>query len=674
MNMSAGDLLIGRNATTTGSHYIGGDLTVAGNYLLTGGANMNSATVTDTLALGGYQKFTETGDNYVYFDNAFDNYLKWNDASDQFEFANGLTFTNATATDSFYANNIFITNGGNFNSVTTTDTAYIGGKLQVAGAPTSTIASSLAIDTNTFVVNANEARVGIVTLHPQQALDVTGNAQVSGRLAVGTTDNSLYTLNVLGNSYLSGSATTTGSFYIAGSASTTQLFVQGTGHIGGNTTLDGTLTLLGAADLNSTLDVAGAVVLAASAVLTNVRGNLSADEAAIFDSTLTVVSTSDFQGAISDSNSDLNINDNLIVSGNATTTGYLVIGTTQPTMNMAAGDLLIGRNATTTGSHYIGGDLTVAGNYLLAGGMNMNSATITDTLALGGYQQFTETGDNYIYFDNAFDNYLRWHDANDQFELSNGLLITSATTSDSFYASGALFVSGVSTSTIASSLTVDTNTLVVNANEGRVGIVTLNPQQALDVTGNAQVSGRLAVGATDNSLYALNVSGNSYLSGNATTTGSYYIAGAASTTQLFVQGSGHIGGNATLDGTLTLLGAADLNSTLTVVSTSDFQGNVADSLGDFTIADNLVVTGNATTSGYLVIGTTQPTMNMSAGDLLIGRNATTTGSHYIGGDLTVAGNYLLTGGMNMNSATVTDTLAIGGYQQFTETGNNYIYF
>src|SRR3989338_5171937 len=83
------------NATTTGSHYIGGDLTVAGNYSLTGGATMNSATVTDTLALGGYQQFTETGDNYIYFDNAQTNYLKWNDTADQFEFSNGLLVTSA---------------------------------------------------------------------------------------------------------------------------------------------------------------------------------------------------------------------------------------------------------------------------------------------------------------------------------------------------------------------------------------------------------------------------------------------------------------------------------------------------------------------------------------------------------------------------------------------------
>src|SRR3989338_6057625 len=724
MNMSAGDLLIGRNATTTGSHYIGGGLTVMGNYLLTGGTNMNAATITDTLALGGYQQFTETGDNYVYFDNAFDNYLKWNDSSDQFEFSNGLTFSNATATDSFYASNIFITNGGSFNSVTTTDTAYFGGKLQVAGAPTSTIASSLAIDTNTLVVNANEGRVGVATLNPQQALDVTGNAQVSGRLAVGTTDNSLYALNVLGNSYFSGSATTTGSYYIAGTASTTQLFVQGAGHIGGNASLDGTLTLLGASDFNSTLDVAGAVDLAASAVLTNVRGTLSVDEAAIFDSTLAVVSTADLQGAISDSNSDLNINDNLIVSGNATTSGYLVIGATQPTMNMSAGDLLIGRNATTTGSHYIGGDLTVAGNYTLTGGMNMNSATITDTLALGGYQQFTETGDNYIYFDNAFDNYLKWNDAGDQFELSNGLTFSNATATDSFYASNIFITNGGSFNSVT---TTDTayfggqaqiiGNLTVSGAGTHAFSGTIDPTNVAaftltgEITGNDQTIADLnTLGVNilqDDEDAELTVNDNLNISGNATTTGSHYIAGTASTTQLFVQGAGHIGGNASLDGTLTLLGAADLNSTLdvagavdlaasglltnvrgtlsvdeaaifdstlAVVSTADLQGAISDSNSDLNINDNLIVSGNATTSGYLVIGATQPTMNMSAGDILIGRNATTTGSYYIGGDLTVAGNYTLTGGMNMNSATITDTLALGGYQQFTETGDNYIYF
>ncbi len=45
---------------------------------------------------------------------------------------------------------------------------------------------------------------------------------------------------------------------------------------------------------------------------------------------------------------------------------------------------------------------------------------------------------------------------------------------------------------------------------------------------------------------------------------------------------------------------------------------------DVTIGGNLIVTTNATTSGYLVLGTTDPLNNMAAGDALFGGNATTT--------------------------------------------------
>src|SRR3989338_1373874 len=332
MNMSAGDLLIGRNATTTGSHYIGGGLTVMGNYLLTGGTNMNAATITDTLALGGYQQFTETGDNYIYFDNAQTNYLKWNDTGDQFEFANGLIFTNATATDSFYASNIFITNGGNFNAVTTTDTAYIGGKLQVAGAPTSTIASSLAIDTNTLVVNANEARVGIVTLHPQQALDVTGNAQVSGRLAVGTTDNSLYALNVLGNSYLNGSATTT------------QYLVLGTGAAANLNYANGDLLVSDDAEIADELFVLGRARITALNATSTLSDQATTTDTLNIGRTLSVATTTSSDFAFQVGTKPSIFGDGVSILCYATTSDIYNLG-----------------RATTTGQSYFGNTLRIAG-------------------------------------------------------------------------------------------------------------------------------------------------------------------------------------------------------------------------------------------------------------------------------------------------------------------------
>ena len=92
------------------------------------------------------------------------------------------------------------------------------------------------------------------------------------------------------------------------------------------------------------------------------------------------------------------------------------------------------------------------------------------------------------------------------------------------------------------------------------------------------------------------------------------------TSSLSILGSADIWGNATATGNM-IIGAsswAEPTSTLTVDGSGYFTG-------DF------ITSGNATTSGYLVIGTTQPTINMNAGDLLIGGNSTTTGSFYVSG-------------------------------------------
>ncbi|MBU4482459.1 hypothetical protein KKC16_03360, partial [Patescibacteria group bacterium] len=406
MNMSAGDLLIGNNATTTGSHYIGGDLSVAGtsnftgDMTLTGDLQANSVTSTDSIYLGGFQQFTEASDNYIYFDNAQTNYLRWLDSSDQFEFSNGLNITSATTTDSLnvtgtlavatttssdfafqvgskpsiFQNGVSILGYAttsdiyNLGRATTTAQAYFGNTLRIAGASQIFMGSaSIITETNDLTLNPasnlilnpetgtiqfqdiaqtnsniystagilfNQASTTALTVQDGSGnnvfnvdttngvvaitgdLTVSANATTSGYLVIGTTQP-LMNMSA-GDLLIGNNATTTGSHYIAGTASTTQLFVQGTGHIGGNTTLDGSLTLLGAADFNSTLDVAGATDLAASGLLTNIRGTLSVDEAAVFDSTL-------------------------VITGNATTSNSLWIGTggSPTTLDLAGGDLYV---------------------------------------------------------------------------------------------------------------------------------------------------------------------------------------------------------------------------------------------------------------------------------------------------------------------------------------------
>jgi len=63
-----------------------------------------------------------------------------------------------------------------------------------------------------------------------------------------------------------------------------------------------------------------------------------------------------------------------------------------------------------------------------------------------------------------------------------------------------------------------------------------------------------------------------------------------------------VAGDAEIDGTIDADGAVEIASTLTVVSTSDLQGNVADSGGAFTVADNTLIDGAADAAQLTVQG------------------------------------------------------------------------
>lgn len=92
----------------------------------------------------------------------------------------------------------------------------------------------------------------------------------------------------------------------------------------------------------------------------------------------------------------------LSVSGNATSSGFLVIGTTNPTNNMAAGDLLIGNKATSSVALWLGaggtannvnltgGDLYVQNDSEIDGALYLTGvATLSSTLNVTGLSTFT---------------------------------------------------------------------------------------------------------------------------------------------------------------------------------------------------------------------------------------------------------------------------------------------
>ena len=140
-----------------------------------------------------------------------------------------------------------------------------------------------------------------------------------------------------------------------------KLFVGDTATIQGNITGSAGLLLAGAADLNGALDVAGAVNLAATGVATDIRGTLSVDEAAVFDSTVQIDGDADLNGEL-DVQGAVNLQSDLTAAG--------AITFSQVTGTSAASD----PDVAISGHVNIAKDAKVAGALELTGAADLNGA------------------------------------------------------------------------------------------------------------------------------------------------------------------------------------------------------------------------------------------------------------------------------------------------------------
>jgi len=97
--------------------------------------------------------------------------IEYTDGDDAIVIADGggVTVANLTATTADV-------NGG------TIDNTVIGGATKAAGTFTNVVADDLTVDGTTLTVDTTNNRVGVGTNSPTQALDVVGNAKVSGTL------------------------------------------------------------------------------------------------------------------------------------------------------------------------------------------------------------------------------------------------------------------------------------------------------------------------------------------------------------------------------------------------------------------------------------------------------------------------------------------------------------
>ena len=290
------------------------------------------------------------------------------------------------------------------------------------------------------------------------------------------------------------------------------------------------------------------------------------------------------------------------IGGNVTTTGYLVLGTTNPSINLAAGSLwaiyATSSQATSTYGYFadhlkVGTTTEAETRKLTVGGKSyfgsdvyiQGGVTTTNSLLLGDYA--SSTG-------GLFTQGKLWigGGATTTNLAVSGLNITDcdlkANTNGTFYCgtdatgggggSAWQTLAGTGTALIPTS----TNGIVVNAASSTITQLTVN---------YATTSNRLVLGTTQPtnnyaSLWAGAGTGGgaAYFNGGVTTTDSFYALGLASSTLgLFTQGNGHYGGTLSVDKI-------------------------------------------ATTSSYLNVGISNAQFALSAGDLFVSNDAWIGGS------------------------------------------------
>ncbi|TSC76184.1 MAG: hypothetical protein G01um101431_805, partial [Parcubacteria group bacterium Gr01-1014_31] len=369
------------------------------------------------------------------------------------------------------------------------------------------------------------------------------------------------------------------------------------------------------------------------------------------------------------------LSDDLETQGNSTTTGKLVIGTTQPTGVLGAGDLFVGGDATTTGNLAIG---TSAAN-----------------------------DDDYLFFDSTSFEALWWDDSPGQFQLTDDLLVNGiATVTTKFSVS-------------PTNLPAVGDYAIFGQNDAGYGVYGRTTNSAIGVLGYNAGTWQAGVYADDSGLaaYALyadgptiinaastTIAGTLRVDGNATTTGKVVI-GTTQPTGVFDAGDLFVGGQATVTSAFAISGltgctALETNGLGTVLCGSDdvsgatlapgawnaFSANVLTptntSAGiivhaSSTIQGGLRVDGNATTTGRMVIGTTQMSGDAGTGDLLIGGSASTT-NFYISDRLKLTGGTATSPGLTWSGDEDTGfsqvqgvdtlTLSIGGAQELNMRG------
>lgn len=194
----------------------------------------------------------------------------------------------------------------------------------------------------------------------------------------------------------------------------------------------------------------------------------------------------------------------------------------------------------------------------------------------------------------------------------------------------------------------------------------------------------VALAAAAGSLVAGMVYAVTTISTNIVTDGTLSVTGRATTTASLVVGATQpagfdlaagdllVGAEATTTGNLGIgQGSASNDDSLYFDAASAEFLSWLDTRGEFSLSDDLIINGNASTTGYFVVGTNSPTSNLAAGSLWVGGTASST-NLVVSGRATTTGNLVV--GSSNQVANSTTTITIGSYDGTSSTQGSCLKF
>ena len=476
-------------------------------------------------------------------------------------YSGNVNFDSGTLFVDSVNNRIGINNTTPTQALTVTGQAVISGNTTLSGT-LHTISGNVNIDTGTLFVDSVNNRVGINNTTPDASLTITGTANVSGATRLGNS------LTVVGAATLSntigvtGAATFSNTVGVTGATTlSSTLAVTGTTTLTGNATLNGTLqTIAGNVDIDSrtlfvdsvnnrvgvnsnttnldtdfvvigNANVSGNVTFGGG--LHTIAGNVDFDSRTLFvdaannrigintnttnlNASLTVIGTANVSGAVALANT-------IVVSGAATFSNTVgVTGATTLSNTVAVtGAATFSNTIAVTGTSTLTGNVTMSGALqTIAGNVNFDTGTlfvdsVNNRVGISNTApdaSLTIAGTANVSGNTAVGGTFR---ATGAATFSNTIAVTGAATlSNTVGVTGAATFG--STVAIAANLAVDTNVLLVDTVNNRVGINDSTPAVALSVGGDTTISANL----TANNLLVnadATINGNLYVNGILTT-------------------------------------------------------------------------------------------------------------------------------------------------------------